>query len=218
MLGIWAYCSVKAGRGSRGQRRFVGLFLLVSLLLNLFVFVFTTSTMVPRYYITIFIFVLPMLCFYMEREERYVDRTAVSLLLAVCLLLATGKTVMSYLTVDKNASKRQVAEFLQENQYTFGYATYWNGNIITELTDGAVEVANVGDAEYLEYFKWSSPMKYYEDGYADGEVFLLLTSEELAEAADTETVKNGREVYRDEAYTVLVYDSTESLMGFAGAR
>jgi hypothetical protein len=218
MLGIWAYCSVKAGRGSRGQRRFVSLFLLVSLLLNLFVFVFTTSTMVPRYYITIFIFVLPMLCFYMEREERYVDRTAVSLLLAVCLLLATGKTVMSYLTVDKNASKRQVAEFLQENQYTFGYATYWNGNIITELTDGAVEVANVGDAEYLEYFKWSSPMKYYEDGYADGEVFLLLTSEELAEAADTETVKNGREVYRDEAYTVLVYDSTESLMGFAGAR
>ena len=218
MLGVFIYVCVQAGRGSRGQRLFVSLFVAVSLCVNLFVFVFTTSTMVPRYYITILIFVLPMLCFYMEQEERHFDRTAVGVLLAVCVLLATGKTTLSYLTVDKNADRREVAAFLEEQGYTFGYATYWNANIITELTDGKVEIANVGDAEYLEYFQWSSPMKYYENGYAEGEVFLLLDNEETAEAAGTGTLQNGRVVYESEAYTVLVYDSAEALMSLAKKR
>lgn len=218
LLGILGYCSVRAGKKSRGQRLFVSIFLASGLCLNLFVFVFTTSTMVPRYYITIFIFALPMLCFYLEQEERYFDRMAVSLLLVLCLSLATGKTVLSYLTVDKNADRREVAAFLEENGYRFGYASYWNANIITELTDGAVEVANVGDAEYLEYFQWSSPMKYYKNGYTAGEVFLLLAAEEVRGAADAESVQNGRIVYQDDAYTVLVYDSAEELMGYAAER
>ena len=52
-----------------GFRSLITLFLKVSFVLNLFVFIFTTSTMVPRYYITIFIFALPVLCFYLEEEK-----------------------------------------------------------------------------------------------------------------------------------------------------
>ena len=75
---------------------------------------------------------------------------------------------MSFLTVDKNETKRPVAEFLAGNGYDFGFATYNNANIITELTNGEVEIGNIGDPEHLEYFKWSSPMKYYEEGYHAG--------------------------------------------------
>lgn len=212
MLAVFVYCSVKAYRGTGGQRLLVNLFLLVSFGLNLFVFVFTTSTMVPRYYITILIFALPVLCFYLEKEELYFDRLVVGVLLSACLLLATGKTVMSYMTVDKNEARRPVAEYLQQNDYAFGYATYWNANIITELTDGAVEIANVGDGRDLEYFKWSSPMKYYQNGYHKGEVFLLLTLQEAAECADAETIKQGEIRYQDDAYIVYVYESAEKLL------
>ena len=65
------------------------------------------------------------------------DRLAVTALLTICLILGTGKTVMSFLTVDKNETKRPVAQFLAENGYDFGFATYNNANIITELTNGA---------------------------------------------------------------------------------
>lgn len=218
MIAVFAFVCVKAHKATWGKRQFVSLFLAVSFLLNIFVFVFTTSTMVPRYYLTIFIFVLPVLCFYMEQEKLYFDKAVVTLLLAGCLLLATGKTVLSYMTVDKNADKRPVAEFLAENDYDFGYATYWNANIITELTDGKVEVANVWDPVNLNYFKWSTPMKYYEDNYQDGEVFLLLTAEEASAVADGAVVQAGNVVYEDGAYTVLVYESTEALMGLAENR
>lgn len=212
MLAVFVYCSVKAYRGNGGQRLLVNLFLLVSFGLNLFVFVFTTSTMVPRYYITILIFALPVLCFYLEKEELYFDRLVVGVLLSACLLLATGKTVMSYMTVDKNEARRPVAEYLRQNDYVFGYATYWNANIITELTDGDVEIANVGDGRDLEYFKWSSPMKYYQNGYHKGEVFLLLTLQEAAGCADAEAIKQGEIRYQDDAYIVYVYESAEKLL------
>lgn len=215
MIAVFTFVSVKACKETFGQRQFVSLFLAVSFVLNVFVFVFTTSTMVPRYYLTVFIFVLPLLCFYLEQEKLFFDRAVVTLLVAGCLLLATGKTVLSYMNVDKNAEKRVVAEFLQEKGYKFGYATYWNANIITELTDGQVEVANVLDAVDLGYFKWSSPMKYYEEGYSEGEVFLLLTAEEVSEAAESAVVMNGEVVYEDGVYTVLVYESANQLMSFS---
>ena len=70
LLGIYGYVTVKSGKMQRvtGFRSLITLFLKVSFVLNLFVFIFTTSTMVPRYYITIFIFALPVLCFYLEEE------------------------------------------------------------------------------------------------------------------------------------------------------
>ena len=93
-----------------------------------------------------------------------------------------------------------------------------NANIITELTNGAVEIGNIGDPEHLEYFKWSSPMKYYEEGYHAGETFLLLTAEECAEYAEAPALKQGEKIYEDGSYTVYVFDSTENLMNCAVAR
>ncbi len=213
MLGLFIYCGVRAYKSSVGRRRFVLLFLGISFCLNVFVFVFTTSTMVPRYYITIFIFALPAIAFFLEQEKIRFDRLAVTVVLAVCLVLGAGKTVLSFITSDKNEGKRQVAAWLEkECPSDFGFATYTNGNIITELTNGKVEIANVWDPENLNYFKWSSPARYYEEGYCTGQTFLLLTLEEEAEFGYTEAVQRGQKAYEDENYVVLLYDSVAELM------
>lgn len=212
MLGIIIFCTGKSYRSSRDSRFFVVLFLVVAFAVNVFAFVFTTSTMVPRYYITILIFALPVIAFYLEEEKLVFDRLVVGLILAVCLLLSSVKVTASFITGDKNAGKRPVAEFLAENGYCFGFATYTNGNIITELTNGEVEIANIWDPENLNYFKWSSPMRYYEEGYHEGEVFLLLTAGEVAEFAESESVKQGEIIYEDANYTVFVYEDVEALL------
>ncbi|MBE5883036.1 MAG: hypothetical protein E7291_01220 [Lachnospiraceae bacterium] len=218
LFGVLVYCTVKGLKRFSGERYFVALFLAVAFWLNLFVFTFTTSTMVPRYYITILIFALPVIAFYLEEEKLPFDKVAVAVLLALCLMLSTAKTVLSFVTADKNEDKRQVAAFLQENNYDFGFATFTNGNIITELTNGEVEIGNIGDPQYLEYFKWSSPMKYYEEDYHTGEVFLLLTAEEIAEYAQAEAVVSGERVYEDGSYVVLLYEGVATLMSYADVR
>ena len=218
LLSVFVYCTVKVLQSVKGVRYFVTLFLTVAFWLNMFVFVFTTSTMVPRYYITILIFALPVLAFYIESEKYKFDKAAVGLLLGACLLLGTGKTILSFVTVDKNEDKRAVAAFLENSGYTFGFATYTNANIITELTEGAVEIANVGDPEYLEYFRWSSPVRYYQEGYHEGGTFLLLTAGEAAAFGETKAVTEGMNVYEDGNYVVLAYENVEALMDCAEER
>lgn len=218
LLGTIVYCVYRCLKTSKGMRLFVVMFLVTAFFLNLFVFVFTTSTMVPRYYITMLIFALPILAFYGESGAFKLDRLVVGALLSLCLIMGTGKIVYSFITIDKNENKRQVAEFLDQNGYHFGFATYTNGNIITELTGGAVEIANVGDPQYLDYFCWSSPMKYYQEGYYSGEIFLLLTAEEAVNYADAVPVQHGDVAYEDGKYVVLVYDNVEELMSYAEVR
>lgn len=217
LIAVFGYCSVRVQKTEKGQRGMLSLFFLTALGLNLFVFIFSTSTMVPRYFLTLYIFLLPILCFYQEKEPHFLDRAVVGLILAACMVLATGKVTLSFVTVDKNAEKRPVAEFLAQNGYTFGYATYWNANIITELTDGRVEVANanvVNEASEteegltLEFFRWSSPKRYYEGSHEDG-FFLLLTKQEYAEAA--EKLLDGVTVYDDGKYVVLEYENGKDI-------
>lgn len=218
LIAVFGCCVGKAYRQSVGCRFFAILFFIVAFAVNLFVFVFTTSTMVPRYYITLLIFALPALAFYLEDragKTPLLDRLAVILLLMVCLGLGSFKIVFSYLTTDKNADRRAVAAFLAENDYNFGYATYWNANITTELTNGLVEAANINNPEELQYFKWSSPMKYYEEDYRDGEVFLLLTNEEAAEYETAKALQRGEKIYQDDHYIVFVYKNKAALMDCA---
>lgn len=218
LIGLVIYCTVRVYKKAVGNRFFVVLFLIVTFLLNSFMFIFTTSTLVPRYYITVMVFMLPVFTVYFEEERIAFDKWVVGLLLSICLLASTGKTALSFITTDKNADKYQVADFLKEEGYQFGLATYWNGNIITELTNGSVEIANVGDPEYLSFFKWSSPKKYYEEGYYEGEVFLLVTAKEASDFAMTQVLQNGERIYEDEYYIVLLYDSVNELKGYAAVR
>lgn len=190
-----------------GHKRFIQWFFVIAFILNTFVFLFTTSTIVSRYYITVFMFVLPLLCIYFELEKLPLDKILVVVFLCGCLGLSTLKCVYSFVDKDKNLEEKKVAAYLEKEGYTFGYASYWNANILTELTNGAVEVANILDVEDMSYFRWSSPMKYYEEGYHTGKTFLLLTNEEIVKFAEAKVVALGQVVYEDEEYTVLHFDS-----------
>lgn len=191
--------------------RFILWFFVTAFVLNTFVFLFTTSTIVARYYITVFLFVLPLLCIYFTYEKLPLDRLLLTILLCGALTLTTAKCVYSFIDKDKNADKRPVAAYLEEQGYTFGYASYWNGNIMTELTDGAVEIANIHEIDRMDLFTWSSPMKYYQEGYHSGKTFILLTAQEAAEYGQVPVIAAGETVYEGQGYVVLHYDSVEEL-------
>jgi hypothetical protein len=108
-----------------------------------------------------------------------------------------------------------VADFLRESDYEFGFATYWNANIIAELADGAVEIANIYDPESLSFFEWSSPKRYYEEGYHDGKVFLIAAWEEKLQWNDCAAFQTGRVVFDSGAYSVFEFDSMEEFLSCA---
>ena len=149
---------------------------------------------------------------YFEREQIKFDKIIVAILLIGCLLLTTFKCTYSYIDKDKNSDLRIVTTVLVEEGYTFGYASYWNANIITELSNGSVEVANVLEFDEMSFFKWSSPMKYYEADYHKDKVFVLLTNEEYEEYKDSKRLAEGTTIYQDDAYRILNYASMEDVI------
>ena len=208
------YLAWKVRKEQQPQKRFFVLLFYSSFLLNSFVFIFTNSTLVPRYYITTAILLIPLTVFYLEEEKRVFDRYAVSFLLCFCLLLATAKTGLSMMTADKNAEKKVVAQKLEECGYTFGYATYWNANIVQELSNGALELANLHLEEdhTLSLFCWSSMRRYYEPDYPAGKVFLLLTEKEEKILKENEGFPTGGADFRQGGYAVYCFEQNEAFL------
>jgi hypothetical protein len=208
------HTGISVNKKEWGHRRFLLYFFVTAFLVNTFVFLFTNSTIVSRYYLTVFQFALPILAVYMEEEKYVLDRLLVKLILVCCLLLAAGKVTYSFITVDKNADKRQVAAFLKDNGYDFGYATYNYANIIQELTDGTVEIANISDLGDMSFFRWSSPTSYYDEDYGTGKVFLLTSLEEAGEYEEEPALLAGTVVYEDNWFRVYAYDRKEDLLQY----
>lgn len=194
------------------HRTITVLFAGVSFVLHLFVFIFTTSTMVDRYFIPIAIFFLLVLAIYMEWEELAFDRVALCMVLGACLSLAGLKTYFSFLTNDKNASRYEVASYLVEEGYSFGYASYWNSNIMTEVSNGALEMANLWSLESLGDFKWSSKMSSYEP--KEGKVFLIASKDELGALEQYDMLEKQTVIFENEDYTVLHFDSQEQFLEY----
>ena len=199
----------------QNHRRFTVLFAGVSFVLHLFVFVFTTSTMVDRYFIPIAIFFLLTLAIYMEWEGLVFDRVAVCLILGGSLALAGVKTYYSFVSNDKNADRYEMAEYLVEEGYTFGYASYWNSNIMTEVSDGALEMANLWSLESLGDFKWSSKMSSYEP--KEGKIFLIAETDELEALKEYGMLEQQKIIFENESYCVLHFDSQAEFLTYREA-
>ena len=199
----------------QNHRRFTVLFAGISFVLHLFVFVFTTSTMVDRYFIPIAIFFLLTLAIYMEWEGLVFDRVVVCLILGGSLALAGVKTYYSFVSNDKNADRYEMAEYLVEEGYTFGYASYWNSNIMTEVSDGALEMANLWSLESLGDFKWSSKMSSYEP--KEGKIFLIAENSELAALKEYGMLEKQEIIFENEDFKVLHFDSQAEFLAYREA-
>ena len=86
---------------------------------------------------------------------------------------------------------------MQESGLTFGYATFWNANVITELTNGEVEAVGITIAQNEEegrvprISEWLEAQENRRMERPDERVFMLLTEAE-SEQLDDFLKKAGR--------------------------
>ena len=95
---------------------------------------------------------------------------------AVYLIFA-GK---GYTTVRNNmqasdSNYEQTADWLVENGYTEGFATYWNGNVLTEASNGQIEVWILWDLKESNIYQWLQKVAH-STSYPKGKCFVYATS------------------------------------------
>ena len=118
--------------------------------------------------VTLFILIERMPC-RMEwvRTGCFLALTAVFALEAVVTLRAEQKSMPS--TIE------QAADWLVENGYTQGYATFWNGNVLTDASDGALDVYVYAGWNGTELNPWLQRRSHWEE-QPEGKVFVYINS------------------------------------------
>ena len=105
-----------------------------------------------------------------------------------------------------NQQLHQVAQWLEDKDYCQGFASFWNGAAITEMTNGKVEVWHSRtDEEIPTQYKWLQKKSHLN--LPQGQVFVILSE------TDTPVAKyhiiqdyNARLEYTDGVYRVYIID------------
>ena len=109
----------------------------------------------------------------------------------------------------------KVANWLVENGYKEGYATFWNGSAMVEMTSGKLDVWMPGDLNNVSIEGWLQP-DYHLTCYPE-HPFVLVDTETNGAPEENGLIRNGHgtEVYNDGRYVVYAFDSTEDICAAA---
>ena len=104
-----------------------------------------------------------------------------------------------------------VAAWLSQNGYTNGYASLWNCNIMTEWSNGQLDMRAVNEytLDVAQTNTWLERLDHAAP--PEGKVFLVLSAQELW-GAHKESIRNDYNVYWDENdYLVMAFDSYDEM-------
>lgn len=156
--------------------------LLFSFALSLGAFALLRSVYFDRYWLPVIMMGAPVMAVCFSKERNPVFRR-LSLLLFAGVTLLTSASCMYYSMRNpqvESEMRMKVVETAREYGITRGYATFWNANIVTELSDGELDVVSVnlrrdgnGDC-VLEEYRWLEAVDDFTMDRPDEPVFLLI--------------------------------------------
>lgn len=122
---------------------------------------------------------LPFICF--ERQQLFGKAGSKVILGLMCLALLCGAIQYNEMRKeDKTGALRETAQFLAQSDYKNGYASFWIGNLATELSNGELDVwvwDDVGLGELSDpddIVPWLQSKEH--DRPPEGKVFVLMLS------------------------------------------
>ena len=200
-------------------------FTVFSVALGMMVNVLTGNYFV-RYYLPglLMLVVMLLLAWQGTACKNRMLRAAVPLAIVAVFALEAGICLRQDQRMDE-APYEKAAGWLLQNGYTQGFATFWNAATLTEATNGAITVYTMPDPYWQDDYKSLTMLRFLqekanveraESGALEGEVFVLLTDEELAQGVPY--ADDGRLACRTEAGSIYLYEDDEALRSAANAK
>lgn len=190
--------------------------LLVLLLVAMLAVCGVAYTYFHEYYLYFWLMNMPVAIAVMAVEIKTEDfhilgaRQLLGVGLAACFTFCAVSTVRQEQEHPYLAHKglNTAAEWLVDNGYTQGYSTFWNGNAMTELTSGKLEVWTLQSLDRDDVPNWLQPKSHLT---TDPEhPFLLIDTETDGPAENAKLIQYGdcTEVYNDGRY--VIYDFADA--------
>ena len=203
--------------------------------INTFIFFFTKNFF-PLYYIPVLVYLIPFLAVLFDAKcnkancnfqvKSFIIKCIVVILCLNSLASAhyitkkpndlnieyTGLTYNNIRIVENISG---VIGFLTAQEYDYGFAAFWNSNIITEMTNDAIKTSTVTNS-FSEYDEWLSLRYYQDEGYFSGKAFVLFSKGDVERVQPNSHpfYSTGQEIYSDNYYTVLHFDEVRDIQDY----
>ena len=161
-------------RTRKTGEQLVSAFVILSFLLSMFIYI-SVNDVQARW---VMAGVAPMVLFLvlMERLPALKQYVLLTVCYGTIAMLGAHEYKLIY-TSDQNEELREVYNLLMDSDYTFGYATFRAGNLMTELTNGKVDMRIVqayAPNHKLKNRHWLTPIEFE---YHEGTFPLILDKE-----------------------------------------
>ncbi|GBU26656.1 hypothetical protein R84B8_00166 [Treponema sp. R8-4-B8] len=199
------------------EQQFITSFFIISFIFNIFVLIVIEQEIISRYFIPFMVFFIPLIAIFFEHIEKsygHLKRIAIISGIILFILGQSYLTVRYEYTQDRysNSSRNGYIRYLLDNQLKYGFATFWNANITTELSNGKIEISSL--MPDLTYYYWLTPMKYTNSSYHQGEIFLLLSQDEWKDLQLKKLYTQHEPDYEDNSFIIIKYSSIEAFRSY----
>lgn len=142
----------------------------------------------------------------LEFRQKY-GRLIASIVIGICVFSASFATMLQFEAAPRRSLQQDiipVSRWLSENNCQKGISDFWHSNVITELTDGKVEMWTIninGDELTLDTAGWLQRRSH--EYFQDDTYFILLPNEQLNVIEYLVDAGKAKYVYEDSNYSVI---------------
>lgn len=124
-----------------------------------------------------------------------------------CMFLIITNDIFHTSQTVENANLTRLAEYLEQKNLEYGYATFWQANIITMISDSDVKVRgiNIDNNGYSKRF-YQTNENWYEKAQGYDKYFVILTEKEYTDYyPGNSNIEEPEEMLECGGYKIMVY-------------
>jgi len=210
---LYAWYLLRKGEKSLPKLRFVWLNVIAWACYTAFCCLFNFGQVAWHMVPVVVLFIPGVAVVFSELRMASVLRRVLCIGLLVCLLFAGVQGYSQFENWNRRAGTRtnvafqQIAETLEEQGYRNGYASFWCANVLTELSDGEIDVWCVDafdkdTAQNPDVYQWLQ-VRAHDTKRPTGKTFVVWTADEYATYGKQHFSYLGEIVYQTDAFVVF---------------
>ena len=216
---FWAVFKAIRQEQLKNEGLFLPVFFVSSVILNFFTFIIVNQAVTSRFFIPFMVLYIPLCAILFEEGEKiyeYLKRTAIIFGITL-FIIGQGYTNFQGLPGrDLNSIRKGYIQYLLDNELEFGFATFWNANVTSELSNGRIEATGLdpriragADGNLFSFSSYGNPVKFFDPLYHSKKSFLLLARNEWDFVRSRRSFAGLTPDYEDSHFVIITYPSAE---------